>query len=135
MQSAIAPPDLHPIEINRSCFCELLTIVNGNADGFSTRVSSCMVEYFYDHQTDQLSLTLDDFGRYQGSEEVMPGVIVHIDSKRRALAVEIRAARTTVGVKGLQSFELGNMTNDELSQRLQESANGREVLRVIRRAS
>ena len=90
-----------------------------------------MVEYFYDHQTDQLSITLGDFARYDGSEEVAPGVIVHTDERRCALGVEIRDAKAMVGVKGLESFESGTMSSEELSQRMQGSVNGRVVLRAI----
>jgi hypothetical protein len=90
-----------------------------------------MPEYFYDHQTDQLSITLGDFAEYRGSEEVAPGVIVHIDALRRALGVEIREAKAIVGLKGLQSFESGTMTAAELSQRMQDTVNGRVVLRAI----
>lgn len=90
-----------------------------------------MVEYFYDHQTDQLSITLGDFARYDGSEEVAPGVTLHIDDRRRALGVEIRDAKAIIGLKGLQSFEAGMMSPDELSQRMQNSVNGRVVLRAI----
>lgn len=89
------------------------------------------MDYFYDHQTDQLSLTLGDFAHYKGSEEVAPGVVVHIDERRRALGVEIRDAKAIVGVRGLLSFESGTMTADELSQRMQDSVNGRVVLRAI----
>ena len=91
-----------------------------------------MVEYFYDHQTDQLSITLGDFSHLQGSEEVAPGVVVYIDDRRHTLAVDIHHAKAIVGVKGLQSFESGTMSADELSERMQDSVNGRVILRAIR---
>jgi len=94
-----------------------------------------MVEYFYDHQTDQLSIMLGDFARYDSSEEVAPGVIVHTDERRCALGVEIRDAKAIIGVKGLESFESGTMSSDELSRRMQDSVNGRVVLRAINGAS
>lgn len=90
-----------------------------------------MVEYFYDHQTDQLSITLGDFAAYQETEELAPGVIVHIDGRRRTLGVEIRDARMVMGVRGLQSFEAANLTSAELSERMQNSVSGRAILRLL----
>ena len=89
------------------------------------------MEYFYDHETDTMSITLGDLAHYDGSEEVAPGVVVHSDVRRRALAVEIRAAKTIVGVKGLSTFEARAITSAELSERMQGSANGRAILRAL----
>jgi hypothetical protein len=89
------------------------------------------VEYFYDHQTDKLSILLSDFAQYERSEEVAPGVVLHVDARRRPLAIEISDARLIVGVKGLRSFEQSNMTGEELTERMHDSANGRAVLGAL----
>lgn len=90
------------------------------------------MEYFYDHETDVLSVTIAAFDGYESSEEVAPGVLVHTDGKRRALAIEIRAAKTAVGVRGLQSFEPKKISGAELSEMMGNSANGRAVLRALK---
>lgn len=89
------------------------------------------MQYFYDHETDSLSITVDDFERYSGSEEVAPGVVLHFDDHQRPLGVEVRAAKTMIGVRGLYSFEPRTISRDELEQRMQESVNGRVVLRAL----
>lgn len=89
------------------------------------------MEYFYDHETDTLSVTLGDFGSYHSSDEVAPGVIVHSDTNRRALAVEIRGARLVIGVQGLSSFETSTISADDFSSRMSNSLHGRAVLRAL----
>ena len=90
-----------------------------------------MLEYFYDHQTDKLSITLGDVSLYDNSQDVAPGVVLHIDARHRPLAVEIANAKLIVGVRGLQSFEAGTISPDELSERMQATVNGRIVLRAM----
>jgi uncharacterized protein YuzE len=89
------------------------------------------MEYFYDHETDSLSITVGDFERYEESEEVAPGVILHSDSRRRPIGVEIRKAKMIIAVRGLQSFESHRITGAELSQRMLDSASGRVVMRAL----
>jgi hypothetical protein len=89
------------------------------------------MEYFYDHETDSLSITVGDFERYQGSEEVAPGVILHSDVRHRPIGVEIRKAKAIIAVKGLQSFEAHRITSAELEQRMQDSVGGRVVMRAL----
>lgn len=89
------------------------------------------MEYFYDRETDTMSITLGDFGRYEGSEEVAPGVIVHSDARRCALGVEIRTASAVIGVRGLSTFEPVMITAEELSRRMLETPHGPAVLRAL----
>lgn len=89
------------------------------------------MEYFYDHETDSLSITVGDFERYDGSEEVAPGVILHSDARHRPIGVEIRKAKAIITVRGLLSFEAHRISTAELAQRMLDSVSGRVVMRAL----
>lgn len=89
------------------------------------------MEYFYDHETDTLSLILADFAAYRSCEDVAPGLTLYCDAGSRPLAIEIRGARALVGVHGLNSFEAGTISSQDLSKRMSDSVHGRAVLRAL----
>lgn len=89
------------------------------------------MHYFYDHQTDELSILLGDFDRYATSEPLGPGVIVHMASDRRPLAMEIAQARDIVNVTGLSSFEQKDIAQSELESRMNATDRGRRAWRAL----
>lgn len=89
------------------------------------------MEYFYDHQTDELSIFVNEFEGYAGSQPVGPGVILHVDGNRRPLAMEIGRARAIVNVAGLSSFEQRPIAQAELEQRMSVSESGRRAWRAL----
>ncbi|HYH08487.1 MAG TPA: DUF2283 domain-containing protein [Thermoanaerobaculia bacterium] len=89
------------------------------------------MHYFYDHQTDELSILVSDFETYAASRPVVPGVIVHLDARRQALGMEIGRARAIVNVAGLMSFEQAPIAPSELEQRMNASESGRRAWRAL----
>src|SRR5688572_7227304 len=89
------------------------------------------MEYFYDHQTDKLSITVGDFATYAESQELAPGILLHLDTRRRPLALEISTAKSAVSVSGLISFEQKAIRGDELAQRMSASETGRRAWRAL----
>lgn len=89
------------------------------------------MHYFYDHQTDELSILVSDFAAYAASQPVVPGVIVHVDARRNALGMEIGRARAIVNVAGLMSFEQAPIAPAELEQRMNASESGRRAWRAL----
>jgi uncharacterized protein YuzE len=89
------------------------------------------MDYFYDHQTDELSILVAGFEQYATSQPVVPGVIVHVDERRKALGMEIGRARAIVNVSGLASFEQAPITPTELEERMNASESGRRAWRAL----
>jgi len=83
------------------------------------------VKYFYDHQTDAVSLMLTDGFDYSSSEEIAPGVMLYLDGRRRAIALEIRGAGKILDTKGLIPLYARTITQEELARRMQATPAGR----------
>ncbi len=89
------------------------------------------MEYFYDHQTDKLSITVADFAMYAESQELVPGVMLHVDGRRRPVALEISTARQAISVAGLVSFEQKAISSHDLAQRMAATEIGRRAWRAL----
>ena len=82
------------------------------------------MEYFYDRQTDVLSLTLADFSGYSSSRQIA-GATAHLDTAGALLAMEISGARAILDVSGLGTFEQGKIDSQDLARRMMLSESGR----------
>ncbi|MGZ5476160.1 MAG: DUF2283 domain-containing protein, partial [Thermoanaerobaculia bacterium] len=71
------------------------------------------MKYFYDHQTDAVSLMLTDGFDYSSSEEVAPGVMLYLDKHSRAIALEIRGAAKILDTKGLIPLYARTITQED----------------------
>jgi hypothetical protein len=89
------------------------------------------MRYFYDHQTDVLTIGVGDLADYDASVELVGGVVLHLDAMGRPLVVEIREARSMVDTAALKSFEEHAIGGAELERRLSASDPGRHVWTVI----
>ena len=89
------------------------------------------MDYFYDHQTDKLSITVGDFAEYSSSQMVVPGAVLHTSANRRPIAVEISGARAVVNVAGLVTFEERRIEATEMQERLNKSECGRRIWRAL----
>jgi hypothetical protein len=83
------------------------------------------VKYFYDHQTDAVSLLLADEFEYSRSEEVAPGVVLYLDDRSHATALEIRGAREILDTRGLVPLYALTITTEELERRMLATPAGR----------
>lgn len=89
------------------------------------------MHYFYDHQTDELSITRDDLSAYAASHALAPGVILHVSGRKQPLALQVSGARSKVDVAGLVSFEQRAISPEELARRMATSETGRRSWRAL----
>ncbi|HEY3056334.1 MAG TPA: DUF2283 domain-containing protein, partial [Thermoanaerobaculia bacterium] len=83
------------------------------------------MKYFYDHRTDAVSLLLTEVFDYSRSEEIAPGVVIYLDDRSRAIALEIRGAGKILDTKGLVPLYARKITTDELQRRMLATPAGR----------
>lgn len=83
------------------------------------------MKYFYDHQTDAVSVMLTDGFDYWKSEELAPGVMLYLDARSHAIALEIRGATRFLDTKGLVPLYARSITADELQRRMMATPAGR----------
>ena len=93
------------------------------------------MKYFYDHETDAVSLLISDFANYEATEDLAPGVVMYVDGRKRPLAVDLRDASKIIDTNGLVPMDEGPISINEISQRLSSSPTGQEVLRVLNHRS
>lgn len=86
------------------------------------------MKYFYDHVTDALSFMVSDFDGYHGTEELGTDVVVHVDARRQALAIDVRNASKVIDTAGLIPMDELPISWGEISDRLSSSDAGRRVL-------
>ena len=91
------------------------------------------MKYFYDHETDALSLVVTEFVGYAATEELAPNVVIYLDGKRNPLAVEIRNASKLVDTAGLIPMDERAITGEEVKARLDATEVGQRVLRSLGR--
>lgn len=91
------------------------------------------MNYFYDHETDAVSFLLTDFVDYAATEEIVPGVVMYVDRRKRPLAIEVRNASKVMDTSGLMPMFEGPISSVEMSKRLSASAAGQSVLRTLSR--
>ena len=89
------------------------------------------MDYFYDHQTDELSITKGDFATYGESHELSPGAVLHVSKRRHPLALQVSGARAKLDVAGLVSFEQRTIEAEELARRMSASEIGKRLWRAI----
>ena len=99
--------------------------------GSARQCPRAAMDYFYDHQTDELSITKGDFATYAESRELSPGAVLHISRRRHPLALQVSGARAKVDVSGLVSFEQRTIEPEELARRMSASEMGRRLWRAI----
>ncbi len=83
------------------------------------------VKYFYDHQTDALSLFLSEAFEYSRGEELAPGVMLYLDDESHAIALEIRGAGKILDTRGLVPLYARAITAEELQRRMLVTPEGR----------
>jgi hypothetical protein len=83
------------------------------------------LKYFYDHQTDAVSVLLTDTFAYESMEEVAPGVMMYLDAEHHAIAIEFRGAAKILDTKGLIPLYARSITTAELERRLLATPQGR----------
>jgi hypothetical protein len=83
------------------------------------------MKYFYDHQTDAVSLINGEFGDLKKSEEIAPGVHMYLDARGHLIAFEIRGAAKILDTKGLIPLYARPITADELERRMCTTPAGR----------
>ena len=93
------------------------------------------MRYFYDHQTDVLTISVGNLADYQASEELVPGVTLHVDDGQRPLGAEIHTARLIADTTALRSFEEHSISSEELERRLSKSESGKRVWMVLSSAA
>ena len=93
------------------------------------------MRFFYDHQTDVLSISVGDLADYGSSVEIADGVTLHVDAEGRPLAAEIHDARTIVDTSSLPSFEEHSIAADDVARRLARSEGGRLLWNALGAAS
>lgn len=91
------------------------------------------MNYFYDHETDSVSILLADFRDYAATEELAPGVVMYVDGSRRPLAIDVRPASKLLDTVGLVPMYERPITKDEVSLRFSSSVAGQSVLRALNR--
>jgi hypothetical protein len=90
------------------------------------------MRYFYDRETDTVSLTFSAVFDWLGSEDLNGGAItVYLDRRSRPFAAEIRGASKLVNTLGLQPLEETAISHDEISRRMSWSEAGREAWSAI----
>ncbi len=89
------------------------------------------MNYFYDHETDAVSILLGDFIDYAATEELAPGVVMYVDGRRRPLAIDVRPASKVLDTNGLVPMYERPITTDEVRQRLSSSIAGKSVLLTL----
>jgi hypothetical protein len=93
------------------------------------------MKYFYDHETDAVSLLISDFVNYEATEDLAPGVVMYVDARSRPLAVDLHNASKIIDTNGLVPMYEGPISINEVSQRLSSSPTGQAVLRILNRRS
>ncbi len=83
------------------------------------------MKYFYDHQTDAVSLIISEQFDYSQTEELAPGVMLYLDDERKAIALEIRGAGKFLDTKGLVPLYARAITTEELQRRMLATPAGR----------
>jgi hypothetical protein len=91
------------------------------------------MNYFFDHETDSVSLLLADFAEYDATVELAPGVVMYVDGRKRPLAIDVRPASKVLDTVGLVPMYERPITKDEVETRLSSSVAGQCVLRVLNR--
>lgn len=91
------------------------------------------MNYFYDHETDSVSILLAEFADYDATEELVPGVVMYVDGHKRPLAIDVRPASKVLDTVGLVPMYERPITKDEVSLRFSSSVAGQSVLRVLNR--
>lgn len=91
------------------------------------------MNYFYDHETDAVSIVFADFLDYAATEEVVPGVVMYVDGGKRPLAIDLRPASQFLDTNGLVPMYERPITSGEVSQRFSATVRGQSVLRMIGR--
>ncbi len=89
------------------------------------------MDYFYDHETDSLSLMLAEFLDFARAEQVAPGVIAYLDGQRSVIAIEICGAGKILDTRGLSPMHARSITVLELQKRLSVSEVGRIAWRSV----
>ena len=89
------------------------------------------MEYFYDHQTDCVSLILSDAFDFSRSEELAPGIVAYLDGASDVIAIEIRGAGKILDTKGLVPMYARPISADELKKRLFSSTVGQLAWRSV----
>lgn len=89
------------------------------------------MRYFYDHQTDVLTISVGNFADYESSLELANAITLHVDGSQRPLAAEIHSARSLLDTTALKSFEEHTIVPDDLERRLAKSDAGRDVWRLL----
>lgn len=91
------------------------------------------MNYFYDHETDAVSIVFADFLDYAATEEIVPGVVMYVDKSKRPLAIDVRPASKFLDTNGLVPMYERPITTVEVSQRFSSSLDGRGVLQTLSR--
>ena len=89
------------------------------------------MRFFYDHQTDVLSISIRDLADYGSSIDIDAGVTVHVDAELRPLAAEVHGARSIVDTSSLPSFEEHTIAEQEVERRFARSETGRRIWSVL----
>jgi hypothetical protein len=89
------------------------------------------MNYFYDHETDSVSLLLGDFIDYASTEQLAPGVVMYVDGRKKPLAIDVRPASKVLDTAGLVPMYERPISKDEVKQRLSASLAGQTVLRTL----
>lgn len=91
------------------------------------------MNYFYDHETDAVSILFADFADYAATEELAPGVVMYVDRSKRPLGLDMRPASKVLDTVGLVPMYERPITGNEVSLRLSSSVAGQSVLRALNR--
>jgi len=83
------------------------------------------VKYFYDHQTDAVSVLMTDGFDYARTQELAPGVMLYLDARSHAIALEIRGAGKILDTKGMIPLYARAISTDELQRRMTATPAGR----------
>ncbi len=83
------------------------------------------MKYFYDHQTDAVSVIISEQFDYSHTEELAPGVMLYLDDDSHAIALEIRGAGKILDTKGLVPLYARAITTEELQRRMLATPAGR----------
>ena len=83
------------------------------------------MKYFYDHQTDAVSVLMTDGFDYAKTQELAPGVMLYLDKRMQAIALEIRGATRILDMKGLIPLYARKITTAELQRRMTATPAGR----------
>lgn len=89
------------------------------------------MDYFYDHETDSLSLMLAEFLDFVRAEQLAPGVIAYLDGHKSVIAIEICGAGKILDTRGLMPMHARSITAPEIEKRLSVSDAGRIAWRSV----